>query len=235
MVIERYEIRAIASSSGVSAEDFAQLDIYYKYELWYCKNVLVPDCLFVNIDESALQLVPDRTKIWSKSKTPKESVTQAALRKKAAHTALLGGCKADGTLLRPQVNWMAKTDRVLVTTASKQVIQYRQPSTHWSTIDSLMAYIKIVADEREALGVKAPFVIMLNWAPFHAGYAFRKKFFDAYGVRPCVRPAECHNPPAAHGHGGVRGIQELLQESSLIHDRKYQHTDRSQFLWTNKT
>ena len=46
----------------------------------------------------------------------------------------------------------------------------------------LVSYIRVV-DEREALGVKAPFVRMLDWAPVRAGYAFRKKFFDTYGAR----------------------------------------------------
>ena len=99
----------------------------------------------------------------------------------------------------------------------------------------------MLAERRERLGVTYPFVVVLDWAPVHIGYEFRKAFYDKYGIHksgvlvyvPPNTTSKLQTPDLSVFWAFKAAYKAA--HTTLVHTTAYEDTDRTTFLWSSKT
>lgn len=161
--ISRLEIAMLAEKLGIDAE------------------------FIINIDESALRLVPDQQYCWTFEGMPAEGNLLKMYPLSRKYTTVTAAVSMSGEVLAFQINWKG-TYRLATNMFPKtSVIEFCQPSTHWNTTEAFVNYVRqavipYVNSKRVQLSKPdAKYLLVIDCAPIHISEKTRLALKDVMG------------------------------------------------------
>lgn len=195
-----------SADENVLSDDVRAFRIHrYRLEYAYVRKThRVHPRMIVNIDESAIRLVPTRQHSWVFEGVNPTSDILKMFPLRRVYTTLTAACSQAGKMLPLMINWKGTERLVLSGIDETKLIQCVQADTHWNTTTSFVMYIKSVVipyferewaaiPDEEKYGYTPFFMLVIDCAPIHISLKTRTELQVLLAGRgACVYlPAGC--------------------------------------------